>query len=145
MHNEEQHGESPYELSDVKVSIIVWTFIVTLVAMLIALVVMRWAEVSWKGGSLSDSPIAIERPVRTAAEQRAEVPTVPGPLLQDAPEKDLAEHIAQQEAMRDSYGWVDEEAGIAHIPVSEAMKHVVDHGIPDWSHLAPVEEAAQQD
>ena len=38
----------------------------------------------------------------------------------------LAESRAQQEAQLTSYGWVDREAGIVHIPIDVAMKQVVE-------------------
>jgi hypothetical protein len=49
----------------------------------------------------------------------------PEPTLQLDPKLDLQKFHAQEEHLLTSYGWVDKEKGIARIPVSEAMKLVV--------------------
>jgi hypothetical protein len=41
---------------------------------------------------------------------------------------------ATQESQLNSYGWVDQQTGIAHIPIDEAMKLIVENGVPT---LAP--------
>lgn len=38
---------------------------------------------------------------------------------------ELLETLEQQRATLDSYGWVDQEQGIAAIPIEEAMKKIV--------------------
>ncbi|MGF1553265.1 MAG: hypothetical protein ACFBWO_12335 [Paracoccaceae bacterium] len=42
--------------------------------------------------------------------------------LQVEPALDMQRLIALEEAQLESYGWIDEEAGIAHIPIEEAMR-----------------------
>lgn len=44
------------------------------------------------------------------------------PRLQVAPQPDRAAYFTAKERRLDSYGWVDRRAGIAHIPLEEAMK-----------------------
>ena len=41
---------------------------------------------------------------------------------------------AMDEAHKDltTYGWVDREAGIARVPLDQAMRHVGEHGLPRW-------------
>jgi hypothetical protein len=64
-------------------------------------------------------------------------PTVPSaPYLQGAPyspddgQLDLRNKRAEDEAANDKYGWIDQHAGIAQIPVDEAMKIIVAKGLP---------------
>ena len=45
----------------------------------------------------------------------------PPPLLQPAPQPDRAAYIAEKRRLLDSYGWVDRQAGIARIPLDDAM------------------------
>lgn len=45
----------------------------------------------------------------------------PVPLLQTAPEIDRAGYFAEKERLTGSYAWVDRQAGIARIPVDQAM------------------------
>ncbi|MFL6635669.1 MAG: hypothetical protein ACJ8HJ_25500 [Massilia sp.] len=44
------------------------------------------------------------------------------PQLQPAPQPDRAAYLEEKRRVTDTYGWVDREAGIARIPVDEAMK-----------------------
>lgn len=56
-------------------------------------------------------------PLAAAREQRLP----PGPQLQVRPERELALYRAAEKARLDGWGWVDEGAGIAHIPVDRAI------------------------
>jgi hypothetical protein len=61
----------------------------------------------------------------------AEEPRVPpAPRLQVTPRLDLQELRAQEDAVLNSYAWVDRDAGVVRIPVSEAMKLVLQRGLP---------------
>ena len=46
----------------------------------------------------------------------------PAPLLQTAPQVERAAYFAEKARLTGSYGWVDRQAGIARIPVDEAMR-----------------------
>lgn len=46
----------------------------------------------------------------------------PVPLLQTAPQIDRAGYFAEKEGLTGSYAWVDRKAGIARIPVDQAMR-----------------------
>ena len=72
-------------------------------------------------------------------------PTIPpGPLLQgiplspDDPQQDLRNKMAADEKANETLGWTDRSAGIAQIPVADAMKIVVSKGLA--SGLAPAEK-----
>ena len=56
----------------------------------------------------------------------------PGPELQLNPAADLATFRAQKEQQLNSYGWVDRDKGIAHIPIAQAMQDVAARGIADF-------------
>jgi len=55
----------------------------------------------------------------------------PNPRLQSDPFTELDELRATQDMQLSSYGWVDEPAGLAHIPIGRAMDLLVTHGLPD--------------
>jgi hypothetical protein len=61
-------------------------------------------------------------------------PTVvpPAPRQQTHPAQDLAAFRAAKQERLASYGWVDQLHGVAHIPIDEAMKRIVERGLPDW-------------
>jgi hypothetical protein len=50
------------------------------------------------------------------------------PLLQPAPQPDRAAYFEEKRRVIDSYGWVDRQAGIARIPLDEAMKLMAARG-----------------
>jgi len=56
--------------------------------------------------------------------------TPPEPRLQVTPREDLRELRASQQALLDSYRWVDKSAGSVRIPIAEAMKLTVQRGLP---------------
>jgi hypothetical protein len=54
----------------------------------------------------------------------------PAPHLQEGPARDLALFRAEEERTLASYGWVDEQKGIARIPIEEAMRILAERGLP---------------
>jgi hypothetical protein len=54
----------------------------------------------------------------------------PAPRLQETPLQDLEQLRAKEEKELTSYGWVDPQAGIVHIPIDDAIKIVARGGIP---------------
>ena len=63
-----------------------------------------------------------------AAGQQDRMP--PPPRLQINPREDLRELRAREDAVLNSYGWVDKNASVARIPIGEAMKLTVQRGLP---------------
>jgi hypothetical protein len=52
------------------------------------------------------------------------------PRLQRFPVNEAYQFRLQESAALDSYGWVDREAGTVQIPVAEAMRLLVERGLP---------------
>jgi hypothetical protein len=63
-----------------------------------------------------------------AAGQQNRLP--PSPRFQENPQQELQDLRTKQKALLEGYGWVNKEAGIAHIPIEDAMKMVVERGVP---------------
>jgi hypothetical protein len=63
-----------------------------------------------------------------AAGQESRVP--PEPRLQTNPRQDLRDLRSAEDKVLTGYGWVDKNAGIARIPIGEAMKLTVEQGLP---------------
>lgn len=57
-------------------------------------------------------------------------PATPAPLLQASPHFDLRSYCTGELAQLNSYGWVDKNNGVVHIPISRAMDIVVQQGFP---------------
>jgi hypothetical protein len=52
------------------------------------------------------------------------------PMLEVIEGVDLRKDLIGQENQLNSYGWVDEKAGVAHIPIERAMELLVQRGLP---------------
>jgi len=63
-----------------------------------------------------------------AAQQENRLP--PEPRLQTQPREDLRELRASEDDTLTTYGWVDKNQGIVRIPIDQAMKMVVERGLP---------------
>jgi hypothetical protein len=70
--------------------------------------------------------VAPEYPL--AAGEQTRVP--PEPRLQTDPREDLRVLRAREDAVLNSYGWVDKTAGVVRIPIDQAIKLTVQRGLP---------------
>jgi len=70
--------------------------------------------------------VAPEYPL--AATQEVRLP--PEPRLQTNPRGDLQDLRAQEDQILNSYAWIDKNTGVVRIPIDEAMKLVVQRGLP---------------
>ncbi len=52
------------------------------------------------------------------------------PMLEVIEGVDLRKDLINQEDRLNSYGWVDEKAGVAHIPIERAMELIVQRKLP---------------
>ena len=79
----------------------------------------------------SDTP---PPPVRQEMKNFQEMP--PEPRLQGVPghgtdpQFDLREKIQRDTQANEKAGWIDQDAGIAQIPVKDAMKIIAEKGLP---------------
>jgi hypothetical protein len=53
-----------------------------------------------------------------------------GPRFQENPQQDMRDLRAREEAALKSYEWINRDAGVARIPIEEAMRIVVERGLP---------------
>ncbi len=52
------------------------------------------------------------------------------PMLETNERTQLRDFLMNQEDQLNSYGWVDQKSGVAHIPIERAMELIVQQGIP---------------
>ena len=52
------------------------------------------------------------------------------PMLETDERTELRKFLMDQENQLNSYGWVDEKAGVAHIPIERAMELIVQKKLP---------------
>ena len=52
------------------------------------------------------------------------------PMLEVDERGQLRDFLMNQEKQLNSYGWVDQSTGVAHIPIEKAMAMIVERGLP---------------
>ncbi|HXJ06482.1 MAG TPA: hypothetical protein VNH65_15365 [Candidatus Acidoferrum sp.] len=136
-HNTVQSGDRPPAHSDVSfepadintrtiLTYLVYLALSVAAAFLISVFVFR-----------SLTKIALESETPPAAIHQGIGPTMPPePMLQGVPghttdpQQDLRNKLAADEAENEKLEWIDKQAGIAQIPVEDAMKIIVTKGLP---------------
>ncbi|MEM7353316.1 MAG: hypothetical protein AAF657_21145 [Acidobacteriota bacterium] len=110
---------------EVSVSGVVWTTVILAVLCVLGM----W--ITWvMRGYYKDRAEATVPPPSPVAEAN-EVRLPGGPLLQRDPEGEL-EALRHEMAVRlGGFGWVDETAGLVHIPIDQAMDLLVEQGLND--------------
>jgi hypothetical protein len=58
------------------------------------------------------------------------------PMLETNERGQMLDFLMNQESQLNSYGWVDEKSGVAHIPIERAMDLMVQRGVPVYSQPA---------
>jgi hypothetical protein len=124
------HEDVSFEPRDVRVSIILkflaWMGVAIVLSFFLSLGVYRGLIHYWES--------AYTQPPPSRAQMGSMLP--PEPMLQGMPghftdpQHDLRNKLQEDTAANNSLGWVDEKAGIAQIPVSDAMKLIVEKGLP---------------
>jgi hypothetical protein len=65
--------------------------------------------------------------IPTSAAMQVQLP--PSPRLEQSPRGDTDKIVADAAKKLEGYGWVDQQAGTAHIPIERAMELVVERGV----------------
>ena len=59
------------------------------------------------------------------------VPHPPEPALQVTPAADLAAYRKSEAALAKVYAWVDKDKGVVRIPITQAMRRMIERGLDD--------------
>jgi hypothetical protein len=128
-----RHDTVSYEERDVQVRSIYWYLIALTISVaasfFICIYVLRYTE---RFVSRNDPPMM---PARAAMGPDYRV-MPPEPRLQGVPghdadpQQDHRDKVRADNEANEKYGWVDQNAGIAQIPVKEAMKIIAQKGLP---------------
>ena len=136
-HGELHNPDVAHEHSDINVRAVL-TAAGIVAAVVIATGVLMWLLFGWLerdalGRDPQLSPIAappVQMPATTTASPFFG-PTPPdGVQLLTSEPTALQMHRAEIEGRLHGYGWVDEAAGVARIPIGEAKKLLIERGIP---------------
>lgn len=112
-----------YERKDVNAWAILWVGVVMIVAAVVIHTVVWWLFDAFDRREAQKG-----RPPATLVQTQRPAP--PEPRLQTDAPADLDELRATKERELESYGWIDQQKGVVHIPVEQAMSLLVERGLP---------------
>ena len=128
------HAEEAYEHQDLSAQGIYAFLISLLVGGLIVYFVVwgmyRFMDARIKEHEPAPNPLVqrIETDTRVVAPD--EIKKFPEPRLEKNERVEINDFRLNEEQRLNSYGWVDEKAGVVHIPIDRAMKLLVQQGLP---------------
>jgi hypothetical protein len=119
------HADVSHEASDVNIRSILATGagLIVLGAMVYFVVWLLFGFLNRRESAASTSPVY---PLAVGLEDRLP----PEPRLQANPKQDLRDLRESEGALLNSYRWVDKNGGVVRIPIDEAMKLVLQRGLP---------------
>ena len=140
-----EYGPTPpgakYEHTDIDVSVGYKFALWLSVAMLISIAIVYGAFWFFEGQQRSANEQAQKYPL--AATQPARTP--PTPNLQTQPFQDIYQLRAGENQKLTSYGWVDKDGGVTHIPIERAMEVMLQRGFTARPEAATTPGAVIQD
>lgn len=120
MASESQNGPR-HETTDADIRVIVKFSIGLAVLILAAMIAMRFLFDYLKATQQLGPPASPFAESQSAA---------PAPRLQVQPVEDLKQLRQAEDEKLNGYGWVDQKAGIARIPIDRAMDLLAEKGLP---------------
>jgi hypothetical protein len=115
-HPETLHEENSVQFAPV-LNFAVVMVIVSIATFLTVKIIEHAFDTSWSRSEAPVSPLA-----------QAQMP--PAPLLEVSPGQARIDLRAKEQAVINSYRWVDEKGGVVGIPVEEAIKLLARRGLP---------------
>jgi hypothetical protein len=112
-----------HEESDIDIGGI-FKFVLGLVIAAAAVHVVIWFMFVWFQAAAAGADVP--NPLRAGEDVR--VP--PEPRLQVDPQQDLSSYRQREAALLDGYRWIDKNAGVVRTPIDDAMKRLVERGLP---------------
>lgn len=116
-------GPRGHESRDLSVRAIAVFF----VGLTLLIVVVGFA-MKWTFDAFVARDVARDPPVSPLAASRPELP--PEPRLEVSPRLEIGALRASENEVLGGYGWVNEKAGLARIPIERAMDLTLERGLP---------------
>jgi len=105
-------------------------FLIILVVSSAVLCAVVWGFYRYHIGHLAEELPATGIQIVRDMPQQPPPTRFPKPTLQPDDVADMYNMRANEDQILNSYGWVDQNAGVAHIPVDDAMKALAKQGLP---------------
>lgn len=129
-----EHGEEAYEHQDLSAQAIYAFLISLLVGGLIIYFVVwgmyRFMDARTREHEPPPNPLVRQTKTDTRVVAPDEIKKFPEPRLEKNERVEINDFRLKEEQTLNSYGWVDEKAGIVHIPIDRAMQLLAQQGLP---------------
>lgn len=109
-----------YELADIRSARPIWLFVVAVFGLLIFAYLLGVVLVSIPGAQVRDASHAVDVNSPQAP---------PGPRIEGDPTVDGERIVREATERLESYGWVNQRQGIAHVPIERAMELLLEKGV----------------
>jgi len=126
------HPEVRHEKRDVNARL-VYGFLIALAIAGVFIELVLWGMFNYfRAGYQPEEPQpnAMMSSTRNLPPQANPSAAFPEPKLQPDPVADLNKFRGQEEQLLNSYGWVDQRAGVVRIPIERAMQIMAEKGMP---------------
>lgn len=158
MAEEVKHGaaESGFERQDLSPRS-VYSFLVLLAVGVVLVAVLLWGvfhamDAYEEKHQPRQSPLVPQTQADTRQVSPDVINTFPRPRLEKNERLEINNFRLQEEQTLNTYGWVDQKAGVVRIPIDRAMQLVAQRGLPTTpkagnvppSEMSTVNQAAQQ-
>ena len=145
-----EHGDVSFEARDISISSVLWSLVYLAATVFVSLVIcLYFFKFTTQHIASQEKPRSIVRQqMNSEDEKRMAMPQEP--RLQGVPghesdaQQDMRDKIASDTSANESYRWVDEKAGLAQIPVKEAMQIIAEKGLPSVTPAAPEKKSEKK-
>jgi hypothetical protein len=118
-------SERDHEKTDINLKAIGAWLIVFFVGALVVHAALFWWLDDMNGSATLDEAKQGKTRARSAMQAPRDFPK-----LQITPKADWESYLTQQQQQLNSYGWIDRTAGVARIPIKEAIDIIAKSGMP---------------
>jgi len=134
-----ENADVSFEARDIQISSVVWSLVYLAITIGVSLIIcVYFFKFTTNYVASQDTPRPMVRQQMTEKDSH-DMSMPPEPRLQGVPgheadpQQDHRDKIAVDNAENERSGWIDEKAGIAKIPVKDAMKIVAEKGLPTFA------------
>jgi len=126
--------EADFEREDLSAKPILLFFVGLSIGCVLVALILRGMYSYLDGYETRRQPIQNRLVQQTTADTRAVAPgdieKFPQPRLESSERMEINDFRVHEERTLSSYGWVDQQAGVVHIPIERAMQLLAQRGLP---------------
>ena len=126
------HSDVSFEERDIKAGTIYWYLfalaVATAAALVICIFIFHFTDHLAVSSDIAPPPSRAPLGEKQIFPPEPRLQGVPGHITD--PQKDLRQKLKADIEANEKLGWIDKNAGIAQIPVKDAMKIIADKGLP---------------